>query len=61
MGAIGGVMHSYFGRQFAISLGPLCLDDVGGGWFWEHAHQGHISTGQSMDHVCLGNDICSLT
>lgn len=61
MDAIGGVMHSYFGGQSAINLGPLCLCDVGGVLFWEHAHQGHISTWQSMDHFCLGNDICSLT
>lgn len=54
-------MYSYLGRWAAISLGPLCLYDVGAVWFWELAHQGHISTWQSMDHFCLGNDICSLT
>lgn len=60
MGAISGVIHSYFGRLAAISLGPLRLYYVGGVRFWEHAHQRHISTRQSMDHFCLGNDICSL-
>lgn len=60
MGAIGGVIYSYFGGGAAVSLGPLSLYDVGAVQFWEQARQGHVSTWQSMDHFCLGNDICSL-
>lgn len=60
MGAQNGVMNSYSGQMVGIGLRPLCLYYVGGLWFGEGAQQGHIGTWQSVDHLCVCNDISSL-
>lgn len=60
MGAVNRVINSYSGKLCVISLGPLCLYDVGGVWFWEAAYQGHVSTWQSVDHFCFCDDIFGL-